>query len=168
MARPVSLILALLLLCGGVASAEEAGRAAPAVVVPTAVAGEHYVPIHSSVRAGDGRTRIDLAVTLSVHNASETRPLVVTRIDYFDGAGHLVEHRLDKPVTLAPFATHEVFVAKADIRGGTGANFVVGWAADRAIAVPVIEAVMIGDFGNQSYAFVSEGRRIVQVAAKAH
>lgn len=167
MASRISTILAALLLSGSMAAAEEA---APAVVttVPSAVVGEHYVPIHSSVRAGDGRTRIDLAVTLSVHNASETRPLVLTRIDYFDGAGRLVEHRLDRPVALAPFATQEIFVARTDVRGGTGANFVVGWAADRAIAEPVIEAVMIGEFANQSYAFVSEGRRIAVVGGKAH
>lgn len=130
---------------------------------PLAVVGETYIPVHSSIRAGDGRTRIDLAVTLSVHNASETRPLVVSRIDYFDGAGRSVQRHLDRPVAVRPFGTVEIFVAKADVRAGTGANFVVGWGADAAIAEPVIEAVMIGEFANQSYSFVSLGRRIEMV-----
>ena len=138
-----------------------------AAVEARAVVGETYVPIHSSIRAGDGRTRIDLAVTLSIHNASETRPLALTRIDYFDGAGRLVQRYLAKPVAVRPFGTVEVFVAKHDVRGGTGANFVVGWGADGEIAEPVIEAVMIGDFANQSYSFVSLGRRIETLAPQA-
>ena len=129
-----------------------------------AVAGETYVPTHSSIRAGDGRTRIDLAVTLSIHNASETRPLILRRIDYYDGAGRLVQAYLAAPVAVRPFGTVEIFVAKNDIRAGTGANFLVGWSAETDIAEPVIEAVMIGDFGNQSYSFVSLGRRIEPVA----
>ena len=128
------------------------------------VTGEIYVPTHSSIRAGDGRTRIDLAVTLSIHNASETRPLVLGRIDYYDGAGRLVQNYLPAPVAVRPFGTVEVFVAKNDIRGGTGANFLVGWSAEGDIAEPVIEAVMVGDFGNQSYSFVSLGRRVEPIA----
>ncbi len=161
--RSVFPFLAVVLACGlagGAVSAQTSVAPAAAVSVPSTLVGEHYVPIHSSVRAGDGRTRVDLAVTLSVHNASETRALTVTRIDLFDGAGKRVEQRLATPVVLAPFATLEIFVAKDDVRAGTGANFIVGWAAAGSIAEPVIEAVMIGDFANQSYAFVSTGRRI--------
>ena len=131
------------------------------------VSGEVYVPTHSSIRAGDGRTRIDLAVTLSIHNASEERPLVLRRIDYYDGAGRLVQAYLKKPVAVRPFGTAEIFVAKNDIRGGTGSNFVVGWSAAGEIAEPVVEAVMIGDFANQSYSFVSLGRRIDKAAPQA-
>jgi hypothetical protein len=124
------------------------------------VSGEIYVPTHSSIRAGEGRTRIDLAVTLSIHNASEDRPLALTRIDYYDGAGRMVQRYLGAPVLVRPFGTVEIFVAKNDVRGGTGSNFLVGWSADGDIAEPVIEAVMIGDFANQSYSFVSNGRRV--------
>lgn len=131
------------------------------------VSGEIYVPTHSSIRAGDGRTRVDLAVTLSIHNASETRPLVLGRIDYFDGGGRLVQSYLDRPVAVRPFGTVEIFVAKSDVRAGTGANFVVGWSADGAIAEPVVEAVMIGDFAAESYSFVSLGRRIEPIAPQA-
>jgi len=58
----------------------------------------------------------------------------------------------------------EMFVAREDRRAGTGANFVVEWAADGPISEPVIEAVMIGTQGNATYLFVSPGRpeRIVQ------
>ena len=89
-----------------------------------------------------------------------SRGVEVRRIDYYDGAGRRIESRLSAPTRLAPFATLEIFIPKSDVRGGTGANFVVGWAGEGAIAEPVIEAVMIGDFANQSYSFVSTGRRI--------
>ena len=48
------------------------------------VAGAFYVPAYSSVSMSQGKTRADFSVTLSIHNASETRPLVLKRIAYFD------------------------------------------------------------------------------------
>mgnify|MGYP001766624989 CR=1 FL=1 len=147
------------------AASREALVPGGAVGVPV-VSGEVYVPTHSSIRAGDSRTRVDLAVTLSIHNASEERPLALTRIDYFDGAGRMVQRYLTAPVLVRPFGTVEIFVAKNDVRGGTGSNFLVGWSADGDIAEPVVEAVMIGDFANQSYSFVSNGRRVERIGSR--
>ena len=95
------------------------------------VSGAFYVPVYSSVSMSQGKLRADFSVTLSVHNASETRPLVLKRIAYFDTSGKMVESYLKAPVALKPFSTVEVFIAATDVRGGTGANFVVDWAADR-------------------------------------
>jgi hypothetical protein len=61
-------------------------------------------------------------------------------------------------VALKPLGTIEMFVANEDLRGGTGANFVVDWAADGPMSEPVVEAVMIGVLGTTSYSFVSQGR----------
>jgi hypothetical protein len=44
------------------------------------------------------------------------------------------------------------------VRGGTGANFVVDWAATGEIAEPVVEALMVGGLGSGHYAFISQGR----------
>ncbi len=124
------------------------------------VGGSFYVPAYSSVSMSQGKLRADFSVTLSVHNASETRPLVLKRIVYFDTAGKQVESYLTSPVALKPFSTVEVPVAAADVRGGTGANFVVDWAAAGEIAEPVVEALMVGDVGAAHYAFISQGRPI--------
>lgn len=59
--------------------------------------------------------------------------------------------------TLKPFSTIEVFVPASDVRGGTGANFVVDWAGAGEIAEPVVEALMFGSIGSGHYAFVSQG-----------
>lgn len=127
---------------------------------PLTVSGGFYVPVYSSVSMSQGKLRADFAVTLSVHNASETRPLVVKRIAYFDTSGKMVETYLKAPIALKPFATIEVFVATSDVRGGTGANFVVDWAAAGEIAEPVVEALMVGGVGAGHYAFISQGRPI--------
>jgi hypothetical protein len=124
------------------------------------VSGAFYVPVYSSVSMSQGKLRADFSVTLSIHNASETRPLVLRRIAYFDTGGKMVENYLKAPVALKPFATIEVFVPTTDVRGGTGANFVVDWAAAADIAEPVVEALMVGGLGSGHYAFITQGRPI--------
>lgn len=123
-----------------------------------AVSGGFYVPAYSSVAMSQGKLRVDFSVTLSVHNASETQPLVVKRIAYFDTAGKEVENYLKAPVALRPLATVSIFVPTDDLRGGTGANFLVDWAATGEIAEPVVEALMVGGIANAHYAFISQGR----------
>src|SRR4051794_8700712 len=58
------------------------------------VSGSFYTPVYSSVSISQGKTRADFSVTLSIHNASETRPLVLRRIAYFDTGGKMVESYL--------------------------------------------------------------------------
>jgi hypothetical protein len=124
------------------------------------ITGSFYVPAYSSVSLSEGRLRADFSVTLNIHNASETRPLVLRRIAYFDTNGKPVQSYLKEPVALKPFATVEVFIPTTDVRGGTGANFIVDWAADGPIAEPVIEALMLGAVGAGQYAFISQGRPV--------
>jgi hypothetical protein len=124
------------------------------------ITGSFYVPAYSSVSMSEGRLRADFSVTLNIHNASETRPLVLRRIAYFDTNGKPVQSYLKEPVALKPFATIEVFIPTTDVRGGTGANFIVDWAADGPIAEPVVEALMLGGVGAGQYAFISQGRPV--------
>jgi Protein of unknown function (DUF3124) len=162
-------ILAAMSLPGGPgASAQTAGSieqnfAGSLTAMPTenlAVTGAFYVPVYSSVSMSAGRLRADFSVTLSVHNASETRPLVLKRVAYFDTSGKMVESYLKSPLALKPFSTIEVFIPASDVRGGTGANFVVDWAATSEIAEPAVEALMVGSVGPGHYAFISQGRPI--------
>lgn len=122
------------------------------------VSGGFYVPAYSSVAMSQGKLRVDFSVTLSVHNASETQALVLKRIAYFDTAGKQVETYLKVPVALKPLATVSIFIPTDDVRGGTGANFLVDWAATGEISEPVVEALMVGGVANAHYAFISQGR----------
>lgn len=131
-----------------------------------AVSGGFYVPAYSSVAMSQGKLRVDFSVTLSVHNASETQALVVKRIAYFDTAGKQVETYLKAPVALKPLATVSIFIATDDVRGGTGANFLVDWAATGEISEPVVEALMVGGVANAHYAFISQGRPTRTVGKK--
>jgi Protein of unknown function (DUF3124) len=117
------------------------------------------VPIYSSV-ALHGRVRADFSVTLSIHNMSDTHPLVLKRVGFFDTAGAIVEEYLREPIALKPFATVEIFVPVNDIRGGTGANFVVNWSATDSIAEPAAAALMLGGVGGANYSFISQGHPI--------
>ena len=162
-----AILVALSILHCPAASAQtgtiEQNFAASLTALPTenlAVSGAFYVPVYSSVSMSQGKLRADFSVTLSVHNASETRPLILKRIAYFDTSGKMVENYIKSPVALKPFATIEVFIAANDVRGGTGANFVVDWAATGEIAEPAVEALMVGSVGPGHYAFITQGRPI--------
>ena len=162
------ILAALSILYTPIASAQTSGGveqnfAGSLTAIPTealTVSGAFYVPVYSSVAMSQGRLRADFSVTLSVHNASETRALVLKRIAYFDTAGRMVQSHLTSPIALKPFSTVEVFIAATDVRGGTGANFVVDWAAAGEIAEPAVEALMVGSVGPGHYAFISQGRPI--------
>jgi hypothetical protein len=124
------------------------------------VGGTIYTPAYASIRLGSGRAAMRLAATLSIHNSSESLPLVLERVDYFDTAGNLIQAALPRPIAVKPFATVEFYIPEDDLRGGSGANFVVTWSAQGPIAEPMAEAIMIGTIGNASYSFVSQGRPV--------
>ena len=117
-----------------------------------------YVPAYPTIRIMSGRSRVDLATTLSIHNTSREKPLVLERVDYHDTDGELIQGYLEKPVALKPLGTIEMFIAGEDRRAGTGANFIVDWASDGPISEPAIEAVVIGTPRNATYSFVSPCR----------
>jgi hypothetical protein len=133
---------------------------------PGAISRSAYVPAYATVQAGGGRTRIDLATTLSIHNTSRERSLLVERIAYFDTDGQLVQEYLSEPITLPPLGTRQAFVAAEDRRGGAGANFLVEWRAEPGASEPVIEAVMIGSLGATSYSFATRGHPVQTAAAR--
>jgi hypothetical protein len=107
-----------------------------------------------------GKTRLDLSVSLSIHNTSEKGVLVIERIDYFNVVGQPIEKYLPQPIALKPYAAIQIVVPEQDIRGGLGANFIVDWSSSETIDEPIVEAVMIGGPGTQGYSFVSVGRKV--------
>jgi hypothetical protein len=55
-------------------------------------------------------------------------------------AGSLTATPTEALTALKPFFTVEVFITATDVRGGTGAKFVMDWAARGEIAEPAVEA----------------------------
>ena len=70
-----------------------------------------------------------------------------------------IEQNFAASLTAMPTENLAVIAAN-DVRGGTGANFVVDWAATGEIAEPAVEALMVGGVGAGHYAFISQGRPI--------
>lgn len=132
---------------------------------PRTARGGAYVPAYAAVRGGDGNEQIWLATTLGIHNTSLARALILEGVSYHGTDGKPIHTFLDRPVALKPLATYQVFVPARDVRGGTGANFLVHWSSAGGMPSPVIEAVMVGTIGTKSYAFVSVGRDIETEAA---
>lgn len=119
-----------------------------------------YVPAYSSIYVGQGTVRSNLAATLSIRNTSLTDPIVIRAVRYFDTDGDLVSNFIAEPHRLGAMATADFFIDSSDVRGGTGANFIVEWASEVTVSEPLIEAVMVGSIGSKGISFVSRGRRI--------
>ena len=127
-----------------------------------AARGRSFVPLHSTVIAGGGATRLNFSGSLSIHNTSAKNVLVIDAIEYRDASGRVVENYAPNRIGLRPFASVQVAIAQEDTRGGIGPSFVVDWSSFDTTDKPAIEAVMIASHGTQGYAFVSIGRRIAR------
>ena len=175
--RILALAAATLLLgCGGVDDGDR-GRAggAPADTVgevaadaaadsspPAVVSGVVYVPDYSHIYHGSERNRYPLTTTLSVRNTDPDRSITVTSVRYYNTEGELDRRFLEKPRRLGPLGTAEFVVAEHEITGGSGANFIVEWSADRPVSEPMIESVMISTRSGQGLSFTSRGHPIVR------
>lgn len=120
-----------------------------------------FVPAYSEI-VFPRESRLLLSTSLAIHNAALSEPLVVQSARHYDTDGNLVKEYVDQPLQLAPLAT-KVFVAERPSEGtGAGANFIVEWAAQKAIYEPVVEAVMVGSAGTHGYSLISPGRVMKQ------
>ncbi len=117
-----------------------------------------YVPAYSKVYSGSEDRTWDMTVTLSIRNTNLDKPIFIGSVKYFDTNGQLVTEYVESPLQLAPMATTEYVIARSDDRGGTGANFIVGWGAEEPVYEPVVEAVMISTTGTQGLSLLSPAR----------
>lgn len=89
-----------------------------------------------------------------------SNPINIVAVDYYDTKGKLVRKYYQKPITLAPLESTDIFIPEEDTTGGTGANFIVKWKSQNEVNVPIIESVMIGMKSGQGISFVSPGQEI--------
>jgi hypothetical protein len=119
-----------------------------------------YVPVYSHIYTGDKERPFNLAVTLSIRNTDTKGALRLTAVDYYDTEGKLVRSYLDAPRELGPLASIRYVVAERDVKGGSGANFIVRWESAAPVNAPVVESVMIGAQSGQGISFTSQAREI--------
>ncbi len=139
-----------------------ATRLKPATTVPPqpSVRRTVYVPVYSSIYLGLDikQQMVELSATVSIRNVSSQHPIVLNFVRYYDSAGKQVREYLGRPSELAPIASVEFVVQRADTAGGPGANFLIEWAGPSVVDEPLIEAVMIGKSGDAGFSFTSPGR----------
>ncbi|MDO8608630.1 MAG: DUF3124 domain-containing protein [Phaeospirillum sp.] len=124
-----------------------------------------YVPVYSHISHGNLDSRgqpmsLLLSAMLSIRNTDPANSIIIRAIRYYDTDGKVLRDFITAPVTLGAMASTEHFVEHKDKAGGSGANFVVEWTADKPINSPIIETVNAFFFGTQSIAFTSSGRPI--------
>lgn len=124
-----------------------------------------YVPAYSHIYHRNG-VPILLTVTLSIRNTSLDHHIFIESVRYFDTNGKEVKSFLKKPLRLNRLATTEFLVERDDKSGGSGANFVVTWVADKAVTNPILEAVMIDTQQQQGISFVRSGTVIREIEPK--
>ncbi|WP_066757261.1 DUF3124 domain-containing protein [Crocinitomix algicola] len=119
-----------------------------------------YVPIYSDIYVDENNPNNLLSATLSIRNVSLTDTLYITKIDYYDTDGNLVRQFIDKSIALPEVGTVNYVIEREDVSGGAGANFIVEVSSSKNIAVPRIQAVMIGEYSNKGFSFIAEGTPI--------
>lgn len=119
-----------------------------------------YVPVYSHIYYENQQKSFDLSVTLSIRNTDLTHSIIVTSVRYYDTKGKLVKQYLEQPVELDSLASTDFVVERTDTSGGSGANFIVEWIAQKTVSEPIVEAVMISAVSNQGISFISSGKVI--------
>lgn len=116
-----------------------------------------YVPIYSHVYQGIKGKPYNLSALLSIRNVDPYNSIIVDSVRYYGSDGTLVKAHLEEPKVLQPLATMEFHIKERDTAGGSGANYLVHWRADKAVLAPMVEAVMIGTASTQGISFVGKG-----------
>ncbi len=117
-----------------------------------------YVPVYSHIYFENRKRLVELAETVSFRNTDDKHELVIASADYYGSDGKKVRSYLAEPIVVGPMATADFVVSRTDIAGGTGANFLINWAAGQEISDPLVEAVMVSCGPSRNLSFVSRGQ----------
>lgn len=116
-----------------------------------------YVAIYSEIYNKTKDSRFNLTATLSLRNTSFVHSIYISAVDYYNSAGERIKVFLENPIELKPLQSIEYVIEEKDKSGGTGANFIITWAADSPAAEPMFEGIMISTNGQQGISFTSTG-----------
>lgn len=117
-----------------------------------------YVPCYSHIYAGNRELQVLLTVTISIRNVDPQQSITITSVDYYGTKGELIKKYLSQAVFLGPLESTRYVIAQKDKSGGSGANFLVTWKAEKAVNPPLTESIMIGAEGQLGISFTSRGQ----------
>ncbi|HEX5392653.1 MAG TPA: DUF3124 domain-containing protein [Rhodocyclaceae bacterium] len=124
-----------------------------------------YLPIYSHLYHGDpdrsGKPEETLtSAHVSIRNTDSAGSLRVTSARYYDTAGKLLKEYVPAPRTVGPLGTLELFVPRADVAGGSGANFIITWSAESAVNPPLVEALHADVRASRGIVFITTARPV--------
>ncbi len=106
-----------------------------------------YLPVYSHLYHGDvhpktGKPSETLVSThVSIRNTDPKSALRIVSARYYSTEGRMLREFIATPKNIPPLGTHELYVPRSDTSGGSGANFIIDWNAERPINPPLIEAL---------------------------
>lgn len=125
-----------------------------------------YLPIYSHLYHGDIQPRTGkpsetlVSTHVSIRNTDPRMPLKVIGARYYNTEGKLLREFLTAPQTIPPLGTYELYVPRSDSSGGSGANFIIDWTAERPINPPLVEALHADIREARTLLFVTTARAI--------
>ncbi|MBK6744066.1 MAG: DUF3124 domain-containing protein [Hydrogenophilales bacterium] len=124
-----------------------------------------YLPIYSHLLYGNANLggkpgRYPLSALVSLRNTDPRQAIRIVSARYYDTAGKPLREYFPKPALLPPLGTLELFLERNDMSGGSGANFIIAWQADKPANAPIVEAVHADITGNRTLSFVTSARVI--------
>lgn len=119
-----------------------------------------YLPIYSHIWHGDSDrsgqpAKTLVSVSVSIRNTDARQAIRVTSAQYFDTDGKRLREYLDAPKLIGPMGTYELFVPRSDDTGGSGANFIIRWKADKPASAPVVQGLHANLPAGRSIAFTT-------------
>lgn len=142
------------------------GCAIAAAQEPPLSAGQTlYLPIYSDLWHGDLGSRkmpdkTALSALVSIRNTDPAQPIRVLSARYHDSQGKLVRDFVPKARVVPPLGALELFIERSESEGGSGANFLIRWQADRPVSPPVVEAVHADLRNPRTVSFITVARPI--------
>lgn len=143
-----------------------ATRAAAQEAAPLSAGQVLYLPVYSHLYHGEihprtGKPSETLVSThVSIRNTDPQATVRVISARYYNTDGKLLREFLPRPQTIPPLGTYELYVPRSDSSGGSGANFLIDWSADRPINPPLVEALHADIREARTLLFVTTGRPI--------
>jgi hypothetical protein len=125
-----------------------------------------YLPIYSTIWHGDTHPlkgepmKSNMSALVSIRNTSLKTPITVLTARYYNTEGKLIKEFVSAPKTIVPLGTLELFIEKSEVKGGSGANFLIQWQAAVATNAPIVEAVHIDNQAARPYSFITNARVI--------
>lgn len=160
--RPITAIAAIAVACG--LAVVPAASMAQSQEAPALSKGQTlYLPIYSHIYHGDpdrsGKAEETLtSAHISIRNTDAGGAIRVTSARYYDTAGKLLKEYVTAPRAIGPLGTLELFVPRADVTGGSGANFIITWTSDSSVNPPLVEALHADVRASRSLVFITTGQ----------